>query len=553
MEMYIPPTYYVPKPQPPRLVLPVLPIIPCPTLPETLFAPEGTYTLNPNLFPPIGTAVAPLLLDPRFGTTAAPHFSSGFVVSGPNPGVTAAQASQSALSHGGSVVNGIAQPMFPTKMSWVNVWYPPKGEKGIGGLLGMGSSKVEGSGAVPNMSGYEASVSSSDSSPASSDQPAPETLPIPLPLQSGKGRTMFSKTPSTTLPRPKNNLRSSNSTFVTRLQAADNLPRIMSERGKNGTGEMVRWGFWNMGRTFGWGEEGGKIKEPLARVTFSHIPTCHAVSHLTASPDRLDILIGFSSGDLIWMDLIVGKYTRLNKGGLLNSSAVTSVHFDPRQPAHFIATFQDSILLQFNLLLDDPVAAVTASPMPWKTFFAQSQLSSPQESFTTPSLEDGEQVFEDQLLTWKNKAEEVVEKGKDRNPWAGKNPVGAAKLGTQAITAVQYSPDARLLAAVSDDGMLRLLDVQEERLLDTFEGYFGGLTCLAWSPDSRFVAVGGQDDLITIFSSRESRLVARCQGHTAFVTSIAFDPARADGRGYRFGSVGEDGKVILVIDFSLVS
>jgi WD40 repeat protein len=69
---------------------------------------------------------------------------------------------------------------------------------------------------------------------------------------------------------------------------------------------------------------------------------------------------------------------------------------------------------------------------------------------------------------------------------------------------------------------------------------------LAWSPDSRFLAVGGQDDLITLFSPREARVVARCQGHSAFVTSIAFDPGRGEGRGYRFASVGEDGKLILV-------
>lgn len=69
---------------------------------------------------------------------------------------------------------------------------------------------------------------------------------------------------------------------------------------------------------------------------------------------------------------------------------------------------------------------------------------------------------------------------------------------------------------------------------------------LAWSPDSRFLAVGGQDDLITLLSPREARVVARCQGHSAFVTSIAFDPGRGEGRGYRFASVGEDGKLILV-------
>ena len=57
---------------------------------------------------------------------------------------------------------------------------------------------------------------------------------------------------------------------------------------------------------------------------------------------------------------------------------------------------------------------------------------------------------------------------------------------------------------------------------------------------------GGQDDLITIYSPWEQRVVARCQGHSSFVSSLAFDEIRCDGRTYRFGSVGEDNKFILV-------
>jgi WD40 repeat protein len=76
-------------------------------------------------------------------------------------------------------------------------------------------------------------------------------------------------------------------------------------------------------------------------------------------------------------------------------------------------------------------------------------------------------------------------------------------------------------------------------------------TQVAWSPDGRYIATGGQDDLITIFSPRESRIVARCQGHSSFVTSLAFDLNKPEGKGYRFGSVGEDGKIILVSIVSL--
>jgi len=125
-----------------------------------------------------------------------------------------------------------------------------------------------------------------------------------------------------------------------------------------------------------------------------------------------------------------------------------------------------------------------------------------------------------------------------------------------------FSPDVKYVAATSEDGCLRIIDALAEqcvrlylsltqldypnRLVDCYASYFGALTCVAWSPDGRFVLAGGQDDLITIFSPWEQRVVARCQGHSSFVSAVAFDDLRCDGRTYRFGSVGEDNKLILV-------
>jgi WD40 repeat protein len=43
----------------------------------------------------------------------------------------------------------------------------------------------------------------------------------------------------------------------------------------------------------------------------------------------------------------------------------------------------------------------------------------------------------------------------------------------------------------------------------------------------------------------ENMIVARCQGHQSWVTSVAFDPWRCDDRNYRFGSVGEDSRLLL--------
>ena len=145
--------------------------------------------------------------------------------------------------------------------------------------------------------------------------------------------------------------------------------------------------------------------------------------------------------------------------------------------------------MQFNLFAEDPLApSVAASPLPWVTFFdRQRDLQvplSPNANQTTVNGEEDGEVYEDSLILWKNEewATNEVQKGKkdERSPWAGKNPLVACRIGQKALTGVSdfwlsggrgiegvtglaYSPDGRFMAVVSDDGMLRLVDVQEER------------------------------------------------------------------------------------------
>ncbi|CAJ0830404.1 12889_t:CDS:2 [Entrophospora sp. SA101] len=113
-----------------------------------------------------------------------------------------------------------------------------------------------------------------------------------------------------------------------------------------------------------------------------------------------------------------------------------------------------------------------------------------------------------------------------------------------------FSPDCHHVATVSVDGYLRIIDYIKEELSDTYPSYFGGFSCVCWSPDGKYVLTGGQDDLVTIWAFREHRIVARCQGHQSWVTGVSFDPWRCDESNYRFGSVGEDTKLLLW-DFSV--
>ncbi len=284
-------------------------------------------------------------------------------------------------------------------------------------------------------------------------------------------------------------------------------------------------------------------------------------------------------------------------------SPVASVHFDPRGGDRFTVLFADNTIAQYHLFAEDPSEAalgvIMAVPRPWTTVWetaeAEEEVNAAQDreretrerevngngaamERRTSGIERRGSVglekplterraYLDRLVEWKNDEwNHPVELERRtepiRQPWAGRNPLSVGRLGDSttitgelgralALTAAMaYSPDGRWLAITTKDGLLRLLETEENRVTDVFESYFAALTCVAWSSDSRFVAVGGQDDLVTIYSARESRLVARCQGHTGFVTCIAFDPTmRSSGRGYRFGSVGEDGKLLLW-DFS---
>lgn len=83
------------------------------------------------------------------------------------------------------------------------------------------------------------------------------------------------------------------------------------------------------------------------------------------------------------------------------------------------------------------------------------------------------------------------------------------------------------------------------RLTDIYSSYYGGFICVCWSPDGKYVLTGGQDDLVSIWTLAERQIIARCPGHHSWVTAVAFDPWRCDERNYRFGSVGEDCRLLL--------
>jgi len=204
--------------------------------------------------------------------------------------------------------------------------------------------------------------------------------------------------------------------------------------------------------------------------------------------------------------------------GVINNSAIFDIQWIPGSENLFLAGHADGSLVVYDKEKDD-------APFIPEDFQEEvdSQKTSSSGFSATKSVNSKNQKF---------------------------NPVAYWKVAKQPINAFAFSPDNKHLAVVSEDGNLRVMNILKEQLLDVFTSYYGGLLCVCWSPDGRYILTGGQDDLISIWSFVDRRIVARCAGHHSWVTSVAFDPWRCDARTYRFGSVGDDGRLLLW-DFSV--
>ncbi|PFH54182.1 hypothetical protein AMATHDRAFT_465 [Amanita thiersii Skay4041] len=434
--------------------------------------------------------------------------------------------------------------LYPTKVSTLLVRYPPTRQSGAPAAF----AQLLGGNKDPKKDKLDKSLKEKEDgvSLSSSDSPedhASSTQENPISSSSPETHTLFahpqgpSKKRSNA--RPRHNIKTSSSTFITRVQTAEGLTKIL--QAKQGDTSFL---FYNVAKSYLWVEAGSKAKDPLSRITFSAYPTCHDVNVYTASPDHIDIIIGFATGDLIWLDPISSRYCRLNKQGCISNSPCTSVRWVPSSPTLFLVSHADGTIVAYDKERED---GVFTAQDPDSSVHGESSL---EDSASHKEWDPTDNVVVT-MPPWHPvmSVQAVQTPGKPDKDKTAKNPVSHWRVSRRSIIDFVFSPDVKYVGAISDDGCLRIIDAMAEQLVDCYASYFGALTCVAWSPDGRFVITGGQDDLLTIFSPWEQRVVARCQGHSSFVSAIAFDELRCDGRTYRFGSVGEDNKVILW-DFS---
>ncbi|KAJ2840488.1 hypothetical protein FBU31_000371 [Coemansia sp. 'formosensis'] len=303
----------------------------------------------------------------------------------------------------------------------------------------------------------------------------------------------------------------STSAYVSRIVTNENLARWIVGDCQH-SAHLV----FNAPRCMAWvGLQAECSGETLARLDLaSNTPLCHDVNGSTRGDSRLDVVMGFVQGNIIWYDAVSGKYARLNKNSGY-SPAVVCVQWLPGSATLFMAGTSDGCVMIIDRTKDDfcvPALAHSTRRMGLDGF-------------------------------------EVAQALKPKS-----NPVAFWRLSNRPITCLAFAPDARRVAIGAEDGGLRVVDYLSEVLEDVHPSYFAGFTCAAWSPDAKYLVAGGKDDLVTVWSSSPSSsssdhaLVARCMGHESWVRAIAFDPVGQEDT-YRFMSVGDDR--LLVWDFSL--
>ncbi|KFY30852.1 hypothetical protein V493_01621 [Pseudogymnoascus sp. VKM F-4281 (FW-2241)] len=313
--------------------------------------------------------------------------------------------------------------------------------------------------------------------------------------------------------KPKNNMAKSNSSFISRVITNEGLAKRLADRPSDGM-----FAFVNVNRAFQWLDLSSSNKQDhLTKILFTKAHClCHDINTVTKSANHMDLIMGFSTGEIIWYEPISQKYTRLNKNGIINATPVSEIRWIPGSENLFLAAHMDGSLVVYD--------------------------KEKEEAAFLPEEKSNEAL--DAIIAADGRESLHIEKSvHSKNQKV--NPVSFWKLSNQRINAFAFSPDNRHLAVVSEDGTLRIIDYLKEELLDLYTSYYGGLLCVCWSPDGKYVLTGGQDDLVSIWSMTESMIVARCQGHQSWVTAVAFDPWRCDDRNYRFGSVGEDRRLLL--------
>ena len=132
--------------------------------------------------------------------------------------------------------------------------------------------------------------------------------------------------------KPKTNLVKSNSQFISRVIPHENLAKRLQDH--NPEGLFI---FANIDRAYQWLDMSSPVAskvglidyhlkngppplkseqaQPLMKILFARAHMlCHDINSFTKSANHIDVIMGASTGDIVWFEAFSQKYVRINKG-----------------------------------------------------------------------------------------------------------------------------------------------------------------------------------------------------------------------------------------------
>jgi WD40 repeat protein len=133
----------------------------------------------------------------------------------------------------------------------------------------------------------------------------------------------------------------------------------------------------------------------------------------------------------------------------------------------------------------------------------------------------------------------LLEQCKAGLPWQ-KASLQTVSTSSSEVQAIAFRPNSQILAGGSDDGKIRLWDVEKQGLIQTLNGHLSRVWSIAFSQDGRLLASGSSDKTVNLWSLSTNKRLHSFKDHKATVWATTFV---SDGRLLASGS--EDGTIKL--------
>ncbi|MCL1468287.1 hypothetical protein [Argonema galeatum] len=92
------------------------------------------------------------------------------------------------------------------------------------------------------------------------------------------------------------------------------------------------------------------------------------------------------------------------------------------------------------------------------------------------------------------------------------------------IHALAFSPDGKVLAVGDSNGQIRLLRLEDEQPIATFQKHGWWTVSVAFSPDGEKLVSSSIDGTIKLWNVKTSQCLHNLEGHTNWVWTVAFSP-----------------------------